>query len=389
MKYRRFGKTGLMLPVVTCGCMRFQHSWKPDDPVPLESQKNVEACVCRAFELGINHFETARGYGTTEVQLGRILPRLPRDQIIVQTKVNPEADVTKFVANFDDSMRRLDVDYLDIFSIHGINNGETFDNAMRCLETVRKWKEQGRIRHIGFASHGPTDIQTRAIRTEAFESVNLHWFYIFQDNRPAIAEAAKRDMGVYIISPNDKGGQLYKPSAKLERLTAPLHPMVFNDLFCLACPDVHSISCGVSRPGDFDIHMQAVQQVDRAAEVIAPIRQRLEEEMVRVFGKEWVETWRIGLPKWNEAPGGINIPVILFLRNLVLAFDMVEYGKMRYNLLGNGGHWFPGNNAAKLDEYDLAECLKNSPHASQIPAALKEAHHLLAGQEVKRLQRDG
>ncbi len=386
MKYRRFGKTELMLPVVSCGCMRFQQSFQADEPVSEACQNNLEECIHRALELGINHFETARGYGTSEAQLGRILPQLERDAIIVQTKIFPEANVAKFEANFEDSMTRLNLDYLDIFSLHGINNEAMFNNAMRCLESALRWKKEGRIRHIGFASHGPTDILLKAIETDAFESMNLHWFYIQQEKWPAIAEAAKRDMGVYIISPNDKGGMLYAANQKLERLTAPLHPMVFNGLFCLAKPEIHSLSCGVAEPGDFDLHLKTVEKADQAASLAAPITARLDREMEEVLGTDWLNTWRVGLPQWQDTPGKINLPVILQLRNLVLALEMNEFAKMRYNLLGNGDHWFPGNKAGQTDKLDFTECLQHSPHAAQIPAALEEIHALLAGEEVKRLQ---
>jgi uncharacterized protein len=77
--------------------------------------------------------------------------------------------------------------------------------------------------------------------------------------------------------------------------------------------------------------------------------------------------------------------VLLWLRNLALAYDLVEYGKMRYNLLGNGGHWFPGRNAIKLQDVDLSECLKRSPHREVIPQLLAETHELLGASEVKRL----
>jgi len=387
MQYRRFGKTELQLPVISCGCMRFQGSWNSDDAVSKESQKNVEACVRHALELGIYHIETARGYGTSEKQLGQILPKLPRNEIIVQTKVNPHEDVAQFAKTFEKSMGLLKVDYLDLFSIHGINDETTFEHAMRCLDKALEWKQAGRVRHIGFASHGGPDIIIKTVKTGAFEHVNLHWFYIYQDNWPAILEARKHDMGVFIISPNDKGGLLYNPSAKLVELTAPLHPMAFNDLFCLSHPEIHTLSCGISKPEDFDIHAEAIEHLDRAADVIAPIQKRLEDEMVRVLGAEWVETWYKGLPQWHETPGEINIPWILRLRNLALAYDMIEFGKMRYNLLGNGGHWFPGQKADKLGKHDLTACLKKSPNAKKIPVALAEAHALLAGEERKRLQK--
>ena len=83
---RRFGRTEYAMPVFSCGGMRFQHAWahEPGASIPDDSQKNLEACLERAFELGINHFETARGYGTSEMQMGKILPSFDREEIIVQ-----------------------------------------------------------------------------------------------------------------------------------------------------------------------------------------------------------------------------------------------------------------------------------------------------------------
>ena len=389
MKHRRFGKTEIQIPVISCGGMRYQESWNSDDPISDESQKNVEACIRHALELGINHIETARGYGTSEEQLGRILPALPREELIVQTKVPPQDDPEVFAAIFERSMSLLKLDYIDLFAFHGLNIDELVDKAMLCMDTARQWKKEGRVRHIGFSTHGATSTILKAVETDAFDYVNLHWYYIFQDNWPAVLAARERDMGVFIISPNDKGGLLYKESEKLAELTKPLHPMVFNGLFCLSRPEVHTLSCGVSKPSDFDVHMETVELLEQAAELVEPIVQRLEEEMVRVHGEEWVATWREGIPDWDRTPGEINIPWILRLRNLALAYDMVEFGKMRYNLLGNGGHWFPGNRADKLEGVDLSECLRNSPHASKIPAYLSEAHTMLAGEEKKRLQEEG
>jgi hypothetical protein len=72
---------------------------------------------------------------------------------------------------------------------------------------------------------------------------------------------------------------------------------------------------------------------------------------------------------------------------LALAYDMIDYGKMRYNLLGNGGHWFPGNNAENINKLDFSDCLKDSPYREEIPELLADTHHLLGGESVQRLSR--
>lgn len=390
MQYRRFGRTELQMPVFSCGGMRYQYKWQdvPQWQIPGDNQRNLEATIRRSIEIGINHVETARGYGTSEMQLGRILPQFPRNQLIVQTKVSPKSDPKEFRRQFEQSLAFLKLDYVDLLGLHGINTPELLHDSIRpggCLDVARKLQDQGKVRFIGFSTHGPTDVIVNTIETNQFDYVNLHWYYINQFNWPAIEAATRHDMGVFIISPSDKGGMLYKPPEKLVKLCEPLSPMVFNDLFCLSYPQVHTLSLGASQPADFDEHLKAVELLDRADEILAPILVRLEEEAIATLGEDWVKTWHVGLPKLEETPGSINIPVILGLRNLALAYDMVEYGKMRYNLLGNASHWFPGNKADRVRNFDLGQCLRESLHADKIPAFLEETHQLLGGQEVKRL----
>src|SRR6185437_14484652 len=103
MQYRRFGRTELAMPVISCGGMRYQYKWqdvKPEE-IPGQNQANLEACIHRALELGINHIETARGYGTSEMQLGNVLPKIPREKLIVQTKVSPKATAAEFLKTFE------------------------------------------------------------------------------------------------------------------------------------------------------------------------------------------------------------------------------------------------------------------------------------------------
>ena len=215
--------------------------------------------------------------------------------------------------------------------------------------------------------------------------MNLHWYYINQENWSAIEAATQQDMGVFIISPSDKGGKLYSPPQKLVDLCQPLSPMVFNDLFCLSHPQVHTLSLGAAKPSDFDEHLKVLPLLDKAGEILPPIIERLEQSAIASLGETWFKTWREGLPNYQDTPGSINIPVILWLRNLALAYDMTEYGKARYNLLENGGDWFPGATAKNVGQYNLESCLKNSPHKDKISDLLKQSDRLLGGEAVKRL----
>jgi uncharacterized protein len=378
------------MPVLSCGGMRYQFQWQDTAlaNIPPDNQANLEATLHRALELGINHIETARGYGTSEMQLGRLLPHLPRDKMIVQTKVSPQADPDEFRKIFDRSMNYLGLEYVDLLALHGINNRQLANwslNKNGCLAAARRLQKEGRVRFVGFSTHATPDLILLAVQSGEFDYINLHWYFVNHLNWPAIEAARRLDMGVFIISPNDKGGKLYEPPPKMVELCAPLMPMQFNDLYCLARPEVHTLSCGAARPQDFDEHVNGLAHYDRAAEVIAPIERRLRAEMDRVLGPEWCQSWFKGLPEYLEVPGQINIVEILRLWTYAKSLDLVGWGKMRYNLMGHADHWFPGENARAIHDNEILAACRQSPFRDRIPGLLRQAHALLFDEPKKRL----
>ena len=176
MKYRRFGRTELQMPVISCGGMRYQFKWQDVDPkeVPPANQENLEATIRRAVELGIHHIETARGYGSSEMQLGNILPTLPRERIIVQTKVPPHEKPRDFLKTFEQSLKYLRLEYVDLLALHGVNHRQFLEWSLKkngCLAAARRLQRDGFVRHVGFSTHATTDIILEGINSGEFDYV--------------------------------------------------------------------------------------------------------------------------------------------------------------------------------------------------------------------------
>ncbi|OQX19000.1 MAG: hypothetical protein BWK76_05775 [Desulfobulbaceae bacterium A2] len=366
MLYRRFGRTGLSLPVFSLGCMRSMHSWQ-DTPlceIPADSQQNLEAVLRRALELGITHVETARAYGSSERQLGAVLSRLPRERLLLQTKVMPNDDPAIFRDRVLDSLHRLGQEQVELLTIHGLNDFHALWRICRpggCLAEARRLQQEGRAGWIGFSGHGNLAVLLAAIRHQengGFDYMNLHWYYVLQALTPAIEEAHARDMGVFVISPSDKGGRLHDPPALLRRLSQPLSPMQFNDLFCLQQPGISTVSIGAARPEDLDEHLAALASLAQP-ETVTTIDRAWRQAMFEATGHERPDADFNLLPDWQETPGYVNLPFLLWLSRLARGWQLHDFVRWRAGKLGRDLPWVPGNPMRPELAGDIARCLEH------------------------------
>ena len=396
MQYRRFGRTNLKIPVLSLGGMRFQKSWDQLDfsQVSYEEQNKVENILDLATQYGLSHVETAKYYGTSEVQLGMCFKNTKKIPNIIQTKIPPNSDPEIFERDVLSSIEKLKVKKIDLLAIHGINTAEHLHQAIRdggCIDILRNFQKENLIGSIGFSTHGKSSLIEKAISTNLFDYVNLHWYFINQENTNVIYLANKHDLGVFIISPTDKGGHLHTPSRKMLEFCKPLHPIVFNDLFCLRNQNVHTLSVGIAKETDFALHLEAVSLLAESEKYLPKIINKLRQESINSLGLEWHQNWNRNLPSWEYTPGNINIPVLLWLSNLIDWLGMEGYARARYQLLGNGSHWFPGFNANSLDvdvsEGQLLKVLQGHINPKKVITKLRNLKEKFGDKNAKRLSR--
>ena len=138
MQYRRFGRTNLKIPVLSLGGMRFQKSWDQLDfsEISNEEQNKVENILHLADKYGLSHVETAKYYGTSEVQLGMGFEKTKKIPGIIQTKIPPNSDPKIFARDVMTSIEKLKVKRIDLLAIHGINTYEHLNDAVKDLSLI-------------------------------------------------------------------------------------------------------------------------------------------------------------------------------------------------------------------------------------------------------------
>jgi uncharacterized protein len=372
MQYRRFGRTGRVLSVITLGGMRYVHGWdKPRDQIPRAMVEECATMTRLALDAGINHIETAHGYSKSEHCYGLVLDqelKVPRSRYHLMTKGAPmTAEEARRMV--DEQLKGLRTDHIDLYGWHGMNTRALYEAACAkggAVEELLKMRDEGIIGTVGFSTHGPVDVICDAVATGLFDFVNLHYYYFFQRNWPAVVLAAARDMGVFIISPNDKGGQLFNPPPLLRELTAPLTPIQWNARFCLRTPYVHTLSFGMTKPA----HLDEMRGVMPTSVPMTAADQAIEQRLNARILVDPVSAWD-GYEMLGD-PSGINIPEVLRFRRMWKCYDMKDFGVYRYNMFEGKGHWFPGVFATEdaIAKVDAAK----APAGIDVKALLRETH---------------
>ena len=161
MLYRRCGRSGLKLPAISLGAWETFGGYRAEEV--------ARECLYRAFDLGITHFDLANNYGrppgNAEVIVGKILRDMPRDELIISTKAGyymwpgPYGEwLSKkyLVASLDQSLKRMGLDYVDIFYAHRPDPETPLEETMEALDLIVR---QGKALYIGVSNFSGTQFE--------------------------------------------------------------------------------------------------------------------------------------------------------------------------------------------------------------------------------------
>ncbi len=264
---RKLGKTGLELPIVSYGVMR------ADSPALLKA----------AFDEGIVYFDTAHSYqgGNNEEMIGEVFKEIPRDSIVLSTKIKPEemdratgeigpGTTSKiFLERLNTSLKRLKKDYVDILYIHSLAARRSVLHH-ELLEAVTRAKKEGKAKHVGVSTHkNEPEVIKAAIDSGVYEvvlsAINFKQGH-FKELKSAIADASKAGIGIVAMK-TMAGGFHDRERTKPINCKAALKFVLQDENIATAIPGITNFDhLKINSSVNYDLKMTDQEKADLVVE---------------------------------------------------------------------------------------------------------------------------
>lgn len=290
---------------------------------PIDEEK-TEEMVDFALRHGVNYFDTAYGYhdGTSEVVMGKVLGKYPRDSYYLATKF-PGYDLSnmdKVDTIFEEQLGKCGMEYFDFYLLHNIyekNIDPYLDPKYGIMDYLLKQKENGRIRHLGFSAHGRYDTMKRFLEAygDKMEFCQIQLNYLdwkLQNAKAKVELLNEYHIPIWVMEPL-RGGKLAELSAENEAKLHALRPEeavpAWAFRFLQSIPGVTMVLSGMSNR----------DQLEKNIATFAEDRPLNEEEMTAIL--EAADSMLDVLPCTacrycvSHCPKGLDIPTLLSLYN--------------------------------------------------------------------------
>ncbi|MHB9133954.1 MAG: aldo/keto reductase [Armatimonadota bacterium] len=370
MQYRQLGKTGYSVSQLGFGAMRLPMIGEGE-----EQRVNRELAIPmihRAFEAGVNYIDTAVGYCHQDSQrvVGEALKGW-REKIVVSTK-NPNygEDEKEWWTNLENSLERLQVQYIDIYNHHGLNWKAYEEHiAPRLSGWMRKAKDQGLIKHICCSFHDDNEALKKVVDTGYPQVITLQYNMLDRKLEEGIAYAHEKGIGIVVMGPV-AGGRLGISSEVFEGMIPGVQRVPELAMrFVLSNPNVSVALSGMS----------TMEQVEENIAVCAdPMsltdddRAAIEEHLVRL--QKLAELYCSGCGYCQPCPQEVPISHIFNIYNTARVYGLWELAQNNYAQIGVS-QWSKGNKADACVE--CGECEDKCPQKLPIRKQLAEAHAAL------------
>jgi len=326
MQYTTLGRTGLRVSRLGFGCMRLP--MKTDTEI---DRDKAVPMLLRAFELGVNLYDTAAGYcgGDSQRVLGEVMQDR-RDKVVISTK-NPhydKKDKDTWWKTLHTSLERLRTDHIDIYNHHGLNY-TSFEQSVAgedgLYKEMLKAKEQGLIRHICCSFHGPAQDLVKLADTGMLDTVILQYNLLYRELEDAFAHANAKGMGILVMGPVG-GGRLGYPSEKVAGIIGKVKSTPELALrFVLSNPNIHVALSG----------MTTMQHVEENCATVAGAGALTEAEHRRISEaiterKKLAGLYCTGCGYCMPCPMGVDIPANFDILNLERVFGLTQHARQQY-----------------------------------------------------------
>jgi predicted aldo/keto reductase-like oxidoreductase len=350
--YRTLGRTGFNLPVVSMGVMN------ADNP-------NL---VAAALDSGIKMLDTANGYqkGKNEEMIGGVIKDRDRDSFVLATKVAyqkdrktglypPDKNVQSFEDEFNISLKRLGVDYVDILYIHSywVRETVTFEPALKFLDKIKK---EGKTRFVGFTTHRNEHEMLDAAVEAGIYDVVLTAYNFRQKNKEeiykAMAKAAKAGIGIVAMK-TQAGVYWDKERQEPINMRAALKWALQNE-------NVHTTIPGFTAFDQMELDLSVMQDLTLTPEEIADLK--LEEGQVQAG----LYCQQCGTCL-GQCPSNVDVPTLMRSYMYAYGYRNLSHAHSTIEELG-----------AELPCSDCSSCQVACPNGFDVPQKVKDIARLKA-----------
>lgn len=372
MKYNILGKTGIKVSALGFGSMRLPMV-EVDGKRIIDEEKAIPV-IRRAYELGINYFDSAYNYGDgqSEVVLGKALRNIRQD-VYVSTKspvwlIKSPDDYRRYL---NIQLERLQMNYIDFYYMHSLRRPIYTDIVLKhnLLAEAAAVRSSGLVKYLGFSYHDHPSLMKELIDTGCFDVVICQYNLLDRRNEEMIAYAKEKGLGVLLMGPVGGGRIASIPPWLAEKLGIKVASNAELALrFVFANPNV---DCALSGMSNIAMLEENAAVASRVGEPLQPAEIEAINNMV-AENSRYADLYCTGCNYCMPCPKGVNIPFIFRMMNSYKIYDLKDYARQGYAHIGSN---ISGKRADACVK--CGACESKCPQHLPIIKQLQESHEVL------------